>query len=52
MLTWLEGIKTGSVTFLKCDKLILNLDLKDRQKLRNKNYVEAALCASIIDNLK
>ena len=30
MLTWLEGIKTRSVTFLKCDKVICNLDLKER----------------------
>ena len=30
MLTWLEGIKTRSVTFLKCDKVVCNLDLKER----------------------
>jgi superfamily I DNA and/or RNA helicase len=51
MLTWLEGIKTRSVTFLKCDKVICNLDLKERQRFKYKNYVEAALCAMIIQNL-
>lgn len=52
MLTWLEGIKTRSVTFLKCDKVILSLPLKERQKCRYKNYIEAALCAMIVDNLR
>ena len=52
MLTWMEGIKTRSVTFLKCDKVILNMELKERQRFRYKNFIEAALCAIIIDNLK
>jgi DNA replication ATP-dependent helicase Dna2 len=30
MLTWLEGLKQNNVTFLKCDKVILNIDLKER----------------------
>lgn len=52
MLTWLEGIKTRSTTFLKCDKVIMNLNLKERQRFKYKNYIEAALCAMIIDNFK
>lgn len=51
MLTWLEGIKSRSVTFLKCDKVILNLPLKERMRFKYKNFIEAALCAMIIDNL-
>ena len=30
MLTWLEEIKKRSVTFLKTDKVILQLKLKER----------------------
>jgi hypothetical protein len=52
MLSWLEGIKSRSVTFLKCDKVVNTIPLKERQKLRYKNFVEAAVCAMIVDNLK
>jgi superfamily I DNA and/or RNA helicase len=52
MLTWLEEIKKRSVTFLKTDKVILNLKLKERQRFKYKNFIEAALCAMIIDNFK
>jgi hypothetical protein len=30
MLTWLEEIKKRSVTFLKTDKVIMSLNLKER----------------------
>ena len=52
MLTWLEEIKKQSVTFLKTDKIILNLKLKERQANKYKNFIEAAACAMIIDNFK
>jgi len=52
MLTWLEEIKKRSVTFLKTDKVITSLKLKERQASRYKNFIEAALCAMIIDNFK
>mmetsp|Transcript_28088 Transcript_28088/g.20336 ORF Transcript_28088/g.20336 Transcript_28088/m.20336 type:complete len:154 (-) Transcript_28088:418-879(-) len=50
MLTWLEEIKKRSVTFLKTDKVILNLQLKHRQRFKYKNFIEAAICAMVIDN--
>ena len=52
MLNWLEQIKKRDVSFLKTDKIILNLKLKERQKVKYKNYIEAAICAMIIDNFK
>lgn len=52
MLTWLEEIKKRSVTFLKTDKVILQLKLKERQRYKYKNFLEAAVCAMIIDNFK
>lgn len=52
MLTWLEEIKKNTVTFLKTDKVILQLKIKDRQKFKYKNFLEAAICAMIIDNFK
>ena len=52
MLTWLEEIKKRSVTFLKTDKVILSLKLKERQRFKYKNFIEAAICAMIIDNFK
>jgi superfamily I DNA and/or RNA helicase len=52
MLTWLEEIKKRSVTFLKTDKVILSLKLKERQRFKYKNFIEAAICAMIVDNFK
>ncbi len=52
MLTWLEEIKKRSVTFLRTDKVILQLKLKERQRFKYKNFIEAAICAMIIDNFK
>lgn len=52
MLTWLEEIKKRQVTFLKTDKVILSLKLKERQRFKYKNFIEAAICAMIIDNFK
>lgn len=52
MLSWLEDIKKRSVIFIKTDKVIMNLKLKERQRFKYKNFVEAALCAMIIDNFK
>jgi len=52
MLTWLEEIKKRSVTFLRTDKVILSLKLKERQRFKYKNFIEAAICAMIIDNFK
>ena len=52
MLSWLEEIKKRSVVFLKTDRVICNLKLKERQRYRYKNFIEAALCAMIIDNFK
>ena len=52
MLTWLEEIKKNSVTFLKTDKVIMNIKLFERKRYPYKNFIEAALCAMIIDNFK
>jgi len=52
MLTWLEEIKKRSVIFLKTDRVITSLKIKERQRYRYKNFIEAALCAMIIDNFK
>ena len=52
MLTWLESIKSRSVTFLKTDNVMKLIPLKERQKLRYKNHIEAAACAMIIENLR
>ena len=52
MLTWLEEIKKRSVTFLKTDKVIMSLKMKERQRYRYKNFIEAAICAMIVDNFK
>ena len=52
MLTWLEEIKKRSVTFLKTDKVILQLKLKELQWYKYKNFLEAAIYAMIIDNFK
>jgi superfamily I DNA and/or RNA helicase len=51
MLTWLEGIKKQSVTFLKTDRVIFSIKEFERKKYKYKNFIEAAICAMIIDNL-
>jgi hypothetical protein len=52
MITWLEGLKLGSVTFVKTDNLIKTIPYKERAKLKNKNHIEAAMCAMIVDNFR
>lgn len=52
MLVWLEEIKRHSVTFLKTDKLVMRLKESDRRNNKYQNFIEAALCAMIIDNFK
>jgi len=52
MLSWLEGLKTRTVTFLRTDKVICGLDLKERQRFKYKNFIEAAVTSMIIDNFR
>lgn len=52
MLTWLEEIKKRSVTFLKTDKVMLNLKMKERQRFKYKNFIEAAVVAMMVDNFR
>ena len=52
MLTWLETIKTQSVSFLKTDPIILSLKQFELSKTKYRNYIEAAICSMIIDNFR
>ena len=52
MISWLEQLKQRSVTFLKTDKLVLQVDLSLRMRFKYRNFYEAALVSLIIDNLK
>ena len=46
MLTWLEEIKKRSVTFLKTDRVIMSLKIKERQRYRYKNFFLALVSAT------
>lgn len=50
MLNWLEQVKQQSVTFIETDKVVLQIPLKDRQRLKYKNYIEAAVISMLVDN--
>lgn len=52
MLTWLEEVKKRSVTFLKTDKVIFSMKLKERQRFKYKNFIEAAIIGMMVDNFK
>ena len=50
-LSWIENLKKRSVTWIKTEKILDRLTLEERQSQKQKNYIEAAVCKRIIDNL-
>ena len=52
MIEWLEVAKKQSVTFLNVDKVIQDVSEFERRKNPNKNYIEGALTALIVDHFK
>jgi len=52
MIGWLENIKSQSVSLIKTDKIISKMTVKMRDRNKHINYIEAAICAIIVDNFK